>query len=115
MKFGEKEVKNSGGSTISAKDVQDRGFKVMVLELQEKEGGYSATASFVAKDIMNSETAAAVDAYLNQVKPEGSRAEEGPGVFPGNLHGSLCFYQRGEGRSGSYPDLQRVLPGRPEH
>ena len=36
VKFGEKEVKNSGGSTISAKDVQDRGFKAMVLELQEK-------------------------------------------------------------------------------
>lgn len=77
VKFGEKEVKNSGGSTISAKDVQDRGFKVMVLELQEKDGGYSATASFVAKDIMNSETAAAVDAYLNQVKPEGSELKKG--------------------------------------
>lgn len=77
VKFGEKEVKNSGGSTISAKDVQDRGFKVMILELQEKDGGYSATASFVAKDIMNSETAAAVDAYLNQVKPEGSELKKG--------------------------------------
>lgn len=77
VKFGEKEVKNSGGSTISAKDVQDRGFKAMVLELQEKDGGYSATASFVAKDIMNSETAAAVDAYLNQVKPEGSELKKG--------------------------------------
>ena len=77
VKFGEKEVKNAGGSTISAKDVQDRGFKVMVLELQEKDGGYSATASFVAKDIMNSETAAAVDAYLNQVKPEGSELKKG--------------------------------------
>ena len=77
VKFGEKEVKNSGGSTISAKDVQDRGFKVMVLELQEKDGGYSATASFVAKDIMNSETAAAVDAYLHQVKPEGSELKKG--------------------------------------
>lgn len=77
VKFGEKEVKNSGGSTISVKDVQDRGFKVMVLELQEKDGGYSATASFVAKDIMNSETAAAVDAYLNQVKPEGSELKKG--------------------------------------
>lgn len=77
VKLGDKTVKNSGGSTISAKDVQDRGFKVMVLELQEKEGGYSATASFVAKDIMNSETAAAVDAYLNQVKPEGSELKKG--------------------------------------
>ena len=77
VKFGEKEVKNSGGSTISAKDVQDRGFKAMVLELQEKDGGYSATASFVAKDIMNSETAAAIDAYLNQVKPEGSELKKG--------------------------------------
>lgn len=77
VKFGEKEVKNSGGSTISAKDVQDRGFKAMVLELQEKDGGYSATASFVAKDIMNSETAAAVDAYLNQVKPKGSELKKG--------------------------------------
>lgn len=76
VKFGEKEVKNSGGSTISAKDVQDRGFKAMVLELQEKDGGYSATASFVAKDIMNSETAATVDAYLNQVKPEGSELKK---------------------------------------
>ncbi len=77
VKLGDKTVKNSGGSTISAKDVQDRGFKVMVLELQEKDGGYSATASFVAKDIMNSETAAAVDAYLNQVKPEGSELKKG--------------------------------------
>ena len=77
VKFGEKEVKNSGGSTISAKDVQDRGFKAMVLELQEKDGGYSATAYFVAKDIMNSETAAAIDAYLNQVKPEGSELKKG--------------------------------------
>lgn len=77
VKLGDKTVKNSGGSTISAKDVQDRGFKVMVLELQEKDGGYSATASFVAKDIMNSETAAAIDAYLNQVKPEGSELKKG--------------------------------------
>ena len=77
VKLGDKTVKNSGGSTISAKDVQDRGFKAMVLELQEKDGGYSATASFVAKDIMNSETAAAIDAYLNQVKPEGSELKKG--------------------------------------
>ena len=77
VKFGEKEVKNSGGSTISAKDVQDRGFKAMVLELQEKDGGYSVMVSFVAKEIMNTETASAVDAYLNQVKPEGSELKKG--------------------------------------
>lgn len=77
VKLGDKEVKNSGGSTISAKDVQDRGFKVMVLEIQEKDSGYSVMVSFVAKDIMNTETASAVDAYLNQVKPEGSELKKG--------------------------------------
>lgn len=77
VKLGDKEVKNSGGSTISAKDVQDRGFKVMVLEIQEKDSGYSVMVSFVAKDIMNTETASAVDAYLNQVKPEGAELKKG--------------------------------------
>ena len=33
--------------------------------------------SFVAKEIMNTETASAVDAYLNQVKPEGSELKKG--------------------------------------
>ena len=77
VKFGEKEVKNSGGSTISAKDVQDRGFRNVILDVKEKDGGYSVMVSFVAKEIMNTETASAVDAYLNQVKPEGSELKKG--------------------------------------
>lgn len=77
VKFGEKEVKNSGGSKISAKDVQDRGFRNVILDVKEKDGGYSVMVSFVAKEIMNTETASAVDAYLNQVKPEGSELKKG--------------------------------------
>ena len=77
VKFGEKEVKNSGGSKISAKDVQDRGFRNVILDVKEKGSGYDVTISFVAKEIMNTETAAAVDAYLNQVKPEGSELKKG--------------------------------------
>lgn len=77
VKFGEKEVKNSGGSKISAKDVQDRGFRNVILDVKEKDGGYDVAISFVAKEIMNTETAAAVDAYLNQVKPEGSELKKG--------------------------------------
>lgn len=77
VKFGEKEVKNSGGSTISAKDVQDRGFKAVFMDINEKDGGYSVMVSFSAKEIMNSETSSAVDAYLNQVKPEGSELKKG--------------------------------------
>ena len=77
VKFGEKEVKNSGGSKISAKDVQDRGFRNVILDVKEKNGGYDVAISFVAKEIMNTETAAAVDAYLNQVKPEGSELKKG--------------------------------------
>lgn len=77
VKFGEKEVKNSGGSTITAKDVQDRGFRNVILDVKEKGSGYDVTISFVAKEIMNTETAAAVDAYLNQVKPEGSELKKG--------------------------------------
>ena len=77
VKFGEKEVKNSGGSTISAKDVQDRGFKVVFMDINEKDGGYSVMVSFSAKEIMNSETSSAVDAYLNQVKPEGAELKKG--------------------------------------
>ena len=77
VKFGEKEVKNSGGSTISAKDVQDRGFKAVFMDINEKDGGYSVMVSFSAKEIMNSETSSAVDAYLNQVKPEGAELKKG--------------------------------------
>lgn len=77
VKFGEKEVKNSGGSKISAKDVQDRGFRNVILDVKEKDGGYDVAISFVAKEIMNTETASAVDAYLNQVKPEGSELKKG--------------------------------------
>ncbi len=77
VKFGEKEVKNSGGSKISAKDVQDRGFRNVILDVKEKGNGYDVTISFVAKEIMNTETASAVDAYLNQVKPEGSELKKG--------------------------------------
>lgn len=77
VKFGEREVKNSGGSTISAKDVQDRGFKAVFLDINEKDGGYSVMVSFSAKEIMNSETSSAVDAYLNQVKPEGAELKKG--------------------------------------
>lgn len=77
VKFGEKEVKNSGGSTISAKDIQDRGFKAVFLDINEKDGGYSVMVSFSAKEIMNSETSSAVDAYLNQVKPEGAELKKG--------------------------------------
>lgn len=77
VKFGEKEIKNSGGSKISAKDVQDRGFRNVILDVKEKESGYDVTISFVAKEIMNTETASAVDAYLNQVKPEGSELKKG--------------------------------------
>ena len=77
VKFGEKEVKNSGGSTITAKDVQDRGFKAVFMDINEKDGGYSVMVSFSAKEIMNSETSSAVDAYLNQVKPEGAELKKG--------------------------------------
>ena len=77
VKFGEKKVKNSGGSTISAKDVQDRGFKAVFMDINEKDGGYSVMVSFSAKEIMNSETSSAVDAYLNQVKPEGAELKKG--------------------------------------
>ena len=77
VKFGEKEVKNSGGSTISAKDVQDRGFKAVFMDINEKDGGYSVMVSFSAKEIMNSETSSAVDAYLNQVKPDGAELKKG--------------------------------------
>lgn len=77
VKLGDKTVKNSGGSTISAKDVQDRGFRNVILDVKEKDGGYSVMVSFVAKEIMNTETASAVDAYLNQVKPEGSELKKG--------------------------------------
>ena len=77
VKLGEKSVKNSGGSTISAQDVQDRGFKAVAIEAQEKDNGYSVMVSFVAKEIMNSETSSAIDAYLNQVKPEGSELKKG--------------------------------------
>lgn len=77
VKFGEKEVKNSGGSTISAKDVQDRGFKAVFMDINEKDGGYSVMVSFSAKEIMNSETSSAGDAYLNQVKPEGAELKKG--------------------------------------
>ena len=77
VKFGEKEVKNSGGSTITAKDVQDRGFKAVFMDINQKDGGYSVMVSFSAKEIMNSETSSAVDAYLNQVKPEGAELKKG--------------------------------------
>lgn len=77
VKFGDKEVKNSGGSTISAKDIQDHGFREVVIEAAEKDGGYHATVSFVSKDIMAAETSSAVDAYLNQVKPDGSELKKG--------------------------------------
>ena len=77
VKFGEKEVKNSGGSTITAKDVQDRGFKAVFMDINEKDGGYSVMVSFSVKEIMNSETSSAVDAYLNQVKPEGAELKKG--------------------------------------
>ena len=48
-----------------------------ILDVKEKDGGYSVMVSFVAKEIMNTETASAVDAYLNQVKPEGSELKKG--------------------------------------
>ena len=72
VKFGDKEVKNSGGSTISAKDVQDRGFKGVLIH-----GGYDVVISFIAKEIMSSETSSAVDAFLNQVKPDGAELKKG--------------------------------------
>ena len=77
VKLGDKTVKNSGGSTISAKDVQDRGFKSVQVDVEEKNDGYKVMVSFVAQEIMNSETSSAVDAYLNQVKPEGSELKKG--------------------------------------
>lgn len=77
VKFGDKEVKNSGGSTISAKDVQDRGFKGVLIQASEKDGGYDVVISFIAKEIMNSETSSAVDAFLNQVKPDGAELKKG--------------------------------------
>ena len=77
VKLGDKTVKNSGGSTISAKDVQDRGFKSVQIDVEEKNDGYKVMVSFVAQEIMNSETSSAVDAYLNQVKPEGSELKKG--------------------------------------
>lgn len=77
VKFGDKEVKNSGGSTISAKDVQDRGFKGVLIQASEKDGGYDVVISFIAKEIMSSETSSAVDAFLNQVKPDGAELKKG--------------------------------------
>lgn len=77
VKLGDKTVKNSGGSTISAKDVQDRGLKSVQVDVEEKNDGYKVMVSFVAQEIMNSETSSAVDAYLNQVKPEGSELKKG--------------------------------------
>ncbi len=77
VKLGDKEVKNSGGSKISAKDVQDRGFRDVFIEAAEKGDGYSVVVSFVAKEIMSSETSSTIDAYLNQVKPEGSELKKG--------------------------------------